>query len=316
MHGGVNKYGKGPLEIMCLPKDKINQAIRLNVNADLHRCMVALNKKGMSLEDKDLRWYRDNCKGYDSLADALQYTTFHKLKRYLVEQHPVYEAESRAKDELEALEAQTQGSWYRPREQEYNMASLFRYFIDYIKMCEKVGRDLYNLQVLFPKSLTEAHDDIVEICRAIEREAQLQRDEERRKREAEKRKQEVPAVKKVAKAYAHLEFKDKNFLIRLPKGVRDIVAEGSALSHCVGSSNYISKMAEGRTLILFLRKVSEPDTSYYTIEFDPEKKEILQCRGKSNCSKTKEVEDFVNKYIRKISQMNAASPNVKQRVAG
>ena len=61
-----------------------------------------------------------------------------------------------------------------------------------------------------------------------------------------------------------LEFEDKEYLIRLPVDKNEIVKEGLELHHCVGS--YAERYETGDTTIMFLRKKSEPDKPFYTIE--------------------------------------------------
>lgn len=61
-----------------------------------------------------------------------------------------------------------------------------------------------------------------------------------------------------------LEFEDKDYLIRLPVDKNEIVKEGMELHHCVGS--YAERHETGDTTIMFLRKKSEPDRPFYTIE--------------------------------------------------
>ena len=81
-------------------------------------------------------------------------------------------------------------------------------------------------------------------------------------------------------------------------------SESSALGHCV--KTYGDKVAEGKTLIFFIRKKSEPEVPYYTLEIKPDGK-FVQCRGKYNCGTTEEVEEFkdmvVKEFNRKLKKM-------------
>jgi len=71
--------------------------------------------------------------------------------------------------------------------------------------------------------------------------------------------------------------KDK-YCIVLPHSITDLSAEGAALSHCLGSHGYDSRIAEGESLILFVRRKTRPETSFYTMEYGLKEKAILQCR--------------------------------------
>lgn len=68
------------------------------------------------------------------------------------------------------------------------------------------------------------------------------------------------------------------FEIIVPREPKDIINEGASLNHCVGS--YLESVASGQRTILFLRKVSAPDKSFYTIEVDGSR--IVQIHGNHN----------------------------------
>lgn len=90
-----------------------------------------------------------------------------------------------------------------------------------------------------------------------------------------------------------LEFSDGNLMIVQPKQLSDIAYEGKALSHCVGG--YAERHAKGALSIMFIRKKSEPDKPYYTMEVSADGK-IVQVRGKRNIAPNKEVEDLIKGY--------------------
>lgn len=68
------------------------------------------------------------------------------------------------------------------------------------------------------------------------------------------------------------------FEIVVPREPVDIINEGASLNHCVGG--YLESVASGYKTILFLRKVSEPDKSFYTIEVG--NSNIIQIHGNRN----------------------------------
>ena len=75
------------------------------------------------------------------------------------------------------------------------------------------------------------------------------------------------------------EYADDNFSIIVPKEINKITKEGVYLHHCVGG--YVSRVAEGRTNILFLRKNEEIDIPFFTIEVS-NNNEIIQIHGLYN----------------------------------
>lgn len=82
-------------------------------------------------------------------------------------------------------------------------------------------------------------------------------------------------------------------MIIQPKQLSDIAYEGKVLSHCVGG--YAERHAKGALSIMFIRKKSEPDKPYYTMEVSADGK-IVQVRGKRNIAPNKEVEDLIKGY--------------------
>lgn len=98
------------------------------------------------------------------------------------------------------------------------------------------------------------------------------------------------------------EAEDEEFLIRLPLKLSEIATEGSVLSHCVGV--YTDRHATGSTTILFLRKKSEANKPFYTIEChgtDPKKGiTVSQIHGKCNkwLGNNPEVVPFVLRWLR------------------
>ena len=81
---------------------------------------------------------------------------------------------------------------------------------------------------------------------------------------------------KKAQKYA---WEQDGFLIRPIATLKELVAEGTKLKHCV--AGYASSYAEGRCKLFCIRKKSEPDTPYYTLELGKNDR-LVQCRGYRN----------------------------------
>lgn len=108
--------------------------------------------------------------------------------------------------------------------------------------------------------LGRLHDTFVAMYNEQQRHWREHREEQNRK-ELEKR----AKLNKVKIEFRKtLEFEDKDYLIRLPVNKNEIVKEGMELHHCVGG--YAERHEAGDTTIMFLRKKSEPDKPFYTIE--------------------------------------------------
>lgn len=83
----------------------------------------------------------------------------------------------------------------------------------------------------------------------------------------------------VCQRFKNREYEDENFIVRLPYTPEEIVEEGSKMHHCVGT--YVKSVAAGRSVILLLRRKSNIDKEYVTIELSPDGK-IKQVKCKNN----------------------------------
>lgn len=101
------------------------------------------------------------------------------------------------------------------------------------------------------------------------------------------------------------EFADEDYQIIAPEIVTSLLEEGRALHHCVGS--YVDSVAAGREYILYLRKVIEPDTPFFTINLLPNG-EVRQIHGLCNCNVPKELKPFIDKWAKQF-ELNIKSCN-------
>lgn len=162
-------------------------------------------------------------------------------------------------------------------------------YFDYIRWMREMGYDLKNDFNLYPRDFTEAHN---------QRYREYQR--ERTKIEKERRKKFNKALKDMAKSAKDIEplnLKMGEIFIRPPHELDELKIEGETLHHCVAT--YIDKVAKGETMILFIRKESEPDKPYYTLEW---KDRVVQCRGMRNCDPTPKVKAFVETFDKLMSE--------------
>ena len=151
---------------------------------------------------------------------------------------------------------------------------------DYLQECEQLHLDLHDKEILFPKDLTAAHSRTMEQVKF-----------EKNKADQEKFQKAVEKLEKFA-------WSEGEFFIRPAREQMELTAEGKDLHHCVGG--YIRDMAEGETAIFFLRKVSEPDKPFYTLEL--QKKRVIQCRTEHNASydRNPDVKNFVDMWMEKV----------------
>ena len=162
----------------------------------------------------------------------------------------------------------------------YTLEGIIRAYRDYLRECEQLHFDLHDREILFPKDLVAAHDRTMKQIAF-----------EKNKADQEKFQKAVEKLEKFA-------WSEGEFFIRPAREQMELTAEGKALHHCVGG--YIRRMAEGETAIFFLRKVSEPDKPFYTLEL--QKKRVIQCRTEHNASydRKPDVKKFVDMWMEKV----------------
>lgn len=124
----------------------------------------------------------------------------------------------------------------------------------------------------------------------IRKKKKKRREDERIKREAEVMKK---LLEEMLKENAGIDnaflIKGKGLILRVPRDTQEIKNEGAALHHCVGT--YVDRVAKGQTHIFFVRRVEEPDTPYFTMEYNNGR--VIQCRGNHNCGMPASVKAFV-----------------------
>ncbi len=140
---------------------------------------------------------------------------------------------------------------------------------DYLGWCESLGYDLKDRYYLFPKDFHRAHDRVYE-------EYQKHRDKLEKKKLAQERRKGTLRLKSIQKQLGSIS--DGQLVIVVPKTSKEIEEEGKRLHHCV--ANYISKVIDGKTLILFLRKKETIDIPFRTLEWRDG--EFKQCQGYGN----------------------------------
>lgn len=156
---------------------------------------------------------------------------------------------------------------------------------DYASACNYLNLDMSLPKNLYPKDFKRWHDIRIDEYHT----AKALNDAE------EKRKYMVKFID-VAKKYMPLQRNMKEpFICIIAKSPDDLVKEGEFLQHCVGRMNYDQRVAKEQSLIFFIRKLSEPDKPFVTVEYSLENHKVLQCHGKNNSKPDNDVLDFINK---------------------
>lgn len=176
----------------------------------------------------------------------------------------------------------------RDAEEEVNYTD----YHDYLQIAALLGYNLRDPWILYPKNLKERHDQLVEEKKEREEKLAKKKDDEK----------DTDFQKTIqSRGWGNYEMETEDLFIRLPKRVREIREEGNNQHHCVAT--YIDRMVNGETCILFIRKKSAPEESYYTAEVRG--REVIQVRGKYNKDATEDVKKFMSIFTRKINLRKA-----------
>lgn len=93
---------------------------------------------------------------------------------------------------------------------------------------------------------------------------------------------------------------DGAYRIILPTERKDFIREGQSLNHCVGNQDYFDNHMKGTRMIFFVRRVSDPETPYITMEVDMKRLRIAQLYGYGDCAAPSDVRRFADKFVRKL----------------
>ena len=179
-------------------------------------------------------------------------------------------------------------------------------YTDYLRQCEKLKYDTHDTAICFPRDFHKMHTRLSEILTALQEHRQRQIDKE-------KERQIAIQVAKAKKYRQRMEFSYNGLILRQPMSAEEIIEEGKVLHHCVGG--YVDRHLRAQTNIFFIRKVSDPDTPYFTIEVSNDFR-IIQCHGYKNNDdlKTKEINVFEEKYKNYLEGLKEHERNNNNRI--
>lgn len=190
----------------------------------------------------------------------------------------------------------------RPDIREERLQNCARDWLDYLGWCKELNYDLNNMFFYFPKNFKKVHDRTAAEYQALQdrkaAEAKCQ-EEQRIKHEAEATKKFLAEILKENTGIDNaFRIKGKGLILRVPQDAQEIKNEGAILHHCVGT--YVERVAKGLTHIFFIRKEKEPDTPYFTMEYN--NGHVVQCRGSHNCAMPPAVKAFVSAFEKMMKE--------------
>ena len=211
-----------------------------------------------------MKWCANNAiQDVSVLAELLSHMTMHKLMRYADAQYEIRIASTKTPEYIRY----------------YSMANLLADYRDYLRMCKEMQYDVASSFILFPRNLKSAHDHVVEALDV--------------KRTAEQEKAIADSFEEWQRLY---QYKGKDLMVIPPHSSKELIDEGTALRHCVG--RYVKRVAQRECVILFVRKVAEPDKSLCTVEVRDG--QVVQTRGFDNEDPPAKIKAFIERWKRQV----------------
>lgn len=292
-----NEKGKNAKEILQLPGDLLKEAISGNysysqIEAEKKKRTLAAMAAGVNAataEDakKYEKWKR---LGLEIENFRLLFPKMHpdKLFRYLLKQQ-----------EKICFNTDLTLSFQETKQ----------YYQDYLSMAAEVGENLEDEYYILPPDLHKAHERVNKIV------------EENRKIDRKKWDEEMNRMiasqlekNKLVKQFVNMRM--FGLFFHVPKTAQEFREEGSLMHNCVGGNHYITAQAEGESLILFIRKESEPDKPFCTFEWkDGKVNQVFMRRNTPISGTTKTFVDLVEKKIQKYQAKEAKKKAGKRRAA-
>lgn len=211
-----------------------------------------------------MKWCANNAiQDVSVLAELLSHMTMHKLMRYADAQYEIRIASTKTPEYIRY----------------YSMANLLADYRDYLRMCKEMQYNVESSFILFPRNLKSAHDHVVEALDV--------------KRTAEQEKAIADSFEEWQRLY---QYKGKDLMVIPPHSSKELIDEGTALRHCVG--RYVKRVAQRECVILFVRKVAEPDKSLCTVEVRDG--QVVQTRGFDNEDPPAKIKAFIERWKRQV----------------
>lgn len=180
------------------------------------------------------------------------------------------------------------------RETHMKSSEVLTTWSDYLSMACRLKMDTGDAIIYRVRKLRQRHDELVDICG--------------------QKKLEIRAGE-ILQKYPHVEdiyqeineiygYAGEEYAVIVPSRIEDIMDEGEKLHHCVGSSDrYWERIERKESYVLFLRRVSDLDAPYYTLEIEPDgtvrQKRTMYDRQKEDI---KDAEKFLREWQKVISK--------------
>lgn len=174
-------------------------------------------------------------------------------------------------------------------------------YMDYLdRIKNELGYDMTDKSYIYPSDFKKADERTMH-------ELDVKRQEERARADHERAmlmSKQNDKIKKISDGLRAMpNLKDflggsRGFLVYVPDNAEDLLTEGRLMHSCVGS--YVDRVANGKTLIFFIRKLDSPNAPFVTMEYC--NGEVIQARYDHNESiydenhKDNNLIDFIDAF--------------------
>lgn len=159
---------------------------------------------------------------------------------------------------------------------------------DYLVACDWLKLDLSDTKVLFPHDFRSLHlEYTTQYARAMAEEKETMS------------KTTDASMYATADRFGFVECSRDGYCVVIARCRMDLIDEGAYLHHCVGKMDYDRRQADGKSLICFIRRQSEPAIPFVTAEvkITDGSLRVAQCYGDHN-NIIDEVKPFVDSWMR------------------
>lgn len=164
---------------------------------------------------------------------------------------------------------------------------------DYLSMAKKIGENLKDSIVYRPRELERRHDEAVIALQEIDT-----------KQRAEELREKFPNLEKVCREITPIyqSLKDEKYAVLVPQKIEDIIKEGKALHHCVGTQEcYFDRISRKTSYIVFLRRQEELEKEFYTMEIEPDGNIVQKSKDYNRTGEEyEEAEPFLKKWKKNV----------------
>ena len=161
-----------------------------------------------------------------------------------------------------------------------NFELYIRFYHDYLRMVKELEMaNIYHPQFKDADDIKRMHDEVLEVYNI---------------------KKTIIENEKFAKrieTWKKFEYADSSFSVVAPTKAEDIANEGAKLHHCVKS--YIRRVADGETNIVFIRKNTDLEKPFFTVEItNDDTIQQVHGFGNKNADTEKGLTEFVEKWAK------------------